>query len=153
MKISSQLKNIIKNDISVFMCVFPPILFAALFTFLFINNEIHKEQYNLVETTYISITVFLTVSLFLWPFILWWWYVIRQTFKTGIELTAQSQKMDLKLVLGLGIEYTFEHQGNKIKHIASLVSNKITKKLANEESLTVIYNPKKNISFIKELYC
>ena len=135
------------------MCAFPPILFAALFTFLFINNEINKDQYGLVETTYISITVFLTVSLFLWPFILWWWYVIRQTFKTGIELTAQSQKMNFKLVLGLGIEYTFEHKGNKIKHIASLVSNKTTNKLANEKSLTVIYNPKKNISFIKELYC
>ncbi len=135
------------------MCVFPPILFAILFTFLFINNEIHKNQYNLVETIYISITVFLTVSLFLWPFILWWWYAIRQTFKTGIEVTAQSQKMNLKLVLGLGIEYTFEYQGNKIEHIVSLVSNKITKKLANEESLTVIYNPKRNISFIKELYC
>ena len=97
--------------------------------------------------------MFLTVSLFLWPFVLWWWYVIHQTFKTGVELTAQSQKMNLKFVLGLGIEYTFEYQGNKIEHIASLVSNKNTKTLANNKLLTVIYNPKKNISFIKELYC
>ena len=153
MKISPQLKSIIKNDMGVFMCTFPPIFFAILFTFLFIKSEIHKDQYDLIETIYISITVFLTLSLFLWPFILWWWYVIRQTFKTGIELTTQSQKINFKFGLGLGIEYTFEYQGNKIEHIASLVSNKTTKKLANEESLTVIYNPKKNISFIKELYC
>ncbi len=60
--------------------------------------------------------------------------------------------MNLKIVLGLGIEYTFEYEGNKIKHIASLVSNKKTRALAKEKTLPIIYNPKKGVSFVKAAY-
>lgn len=152
MKSVPTIKNIIKNDIGVFMCTIPPILFAALFTFLFVKNEIIKDQYNLLESTYISITIFLSLSLFLWPFVLWWWHSINQTFKTGIEIIASGKKMNSKIILGLGIEYSFEHNGNKIKHVASLVSNKKTKEIAKNESFKIMYNPEKNISFIKDAY-
>lgn len=135
------------------MCTFPPIIFSLLITLLFLKSEINKDQYTLIETIYLSITTLLVIPLSFWPFILWWVYVIKHTFKTGVEITAQSKKMNLKYVLGLGIEYSFEYQGKEIKHIASLVSNKTTKKSANEESLKIIYNSKKGVSFIKELYC
>ena len=135
------------------MCTFPPIIFAIVIALLFLKSEINKDQYTLIETTYLIFTMLLVIPLCFWPFILWWVYVIKHTFKTGVEISAQSKKMNLKYVLGLGIEYSFEYQGEKIKHIASLVSNKTTKKLAGEESLKIIYNPKKGVSFIKELYC
>lgn len=153
MKTTPKLTSIIKNDISVFMCTFPPILFSLLITLLFLKSEINKDQYTLIETIYLSIITLLVIPLSFWPFILWWVHVIKHTFKTGVEISAQSKNMNLKYVLGLGIEYSFEYQGEKIKHIASLVSNKTTKKIANEESLNIIYNPKKGVSFIKELYC
>lgn len=153
MKTTPKLTSIIKNDISIFMCTFPPILFSILIALLFLKSEINKDQYTLIETAYLSITILLVIPLCFWPFILWWVHVIKHTFKTGIEITAQSKKKKLKYVLGLGVEYCFEYQGKKIKHIASLVSNKTTKELASEESLKIIYNPKKGVSFIKELYC
>ena len=106
------------------MCTVPPILFAIFFTFLFIKSEIHKDQYTFFETTYISISIFITLSLCLWPFVLWWWYSINQTFKNGIELIAKGKKMNLRLVLGLGVAYSFEYKGKNIEHIASLVSKK-----------------------------
>ena len=153
MKTTPKLTSIIKNDIGVFMCTFPPILFSLLITLLFLKSEINKDQYTLIETIYLSIITLLVIPLSFWPFILWWVHVIKHTFKTGVEISAQSKNMNLKYVLGLGIEYSFEYQGEKIKHTASLVSNKTTKKIANEESLNIIYNPKKGVSFIKELYC
>ena len=153
MKTTPKLTSIIKNDISIFMCIFPPIIFSILITFLFLKSEINKDQYTLIETTYLSFTILLAIPLCFWPFMLWWLHLIKHTFKTGIEITAQSKKMNLKYVLGLGIEYSFECQGKKIKHIASLVSNKRTNKLASEEYLKIIYNPQKGVSFIKELYC
>ena len=153
MNITPKLTSIIKNDISVFMCIFPPIIFSILITLLFLKSEINKDQYTLIETIYFSLTILLVIPLCFWPFILWWVYVIKHTFKTGVEISAQSKKMNLKYVLGLGIKYSFEYQGKKIKHIASLVSNKRTKELAGKESLKIIYNPKKDVSFIKELYC
>ncbi len=152
MKTSPKLKSIIKNDIGVFMCTVPPVLFAILSTFLFIKSEILKDQYTDVETIYLSIATFLILSFCLWPFVLWWWGVIHKSFKNGVELTAEVNKMNLKIVLGLGIEYTFEYEGNKIKHIASLVSNKKTRALAKEKTLPIIYNPKKGVSFVKAAY-
>ena len=152
MKTTPKLKSTIQNDIGVFMCSVPAILFAILATFLFIKSEILKDQYTNIETIYLSIATFLILSFCLWPFVLWWWSVIYKSFKNGVELTAESNEMNLKIVLGLGIEYTFEYQGKKIKHIASLVSNKKTRALAKEKSLSIIYNPKKDISFVKAAY-
>jgi len=134
------------------MCTIPTVLFAMLSVFLFVKSEIHKNQYSFYEISYLSIIVFLSISVCLWPFVIWWWYVISETFKKGVELNAKSKKMNLKFVLGLGIKYTFSYKGKEIEHIASLVANKKTRNIANETSISIIYNPKKKISFIKEAY-
>ncbi len=152
MNSSPQLKKIIKNDISAFMCTWPPVLFAALSVFLFVKSEVDKHQHSWLEILFTGIIIFTVISLCLWPFILWWWRVIYKTFKNGIEINAISTKMNLNFVLGIGIKYTFDYKGTKIEHIPSLVSNKKTRELANKKFILIIYNPEKNISFIKDAY-
>ena len=152
MKDSPKILRIIKNDTSVFMCTVVPILFGILFTVLFIKSEINKDQLTTVEFIYYGIVTFIAVPVVLSPFVLWWIYVIFKTFSHGIELTASSEKMKMPLVIGLGIEYIFEYEGQMIKQVASLMRNKETQALAKEKSLAIIYNPKKGISFVKAAY-
>ena len=152
MRVTPKIIDVIKNDIGVFMCTIPPILFAVLATFLFLKSEIHKDQYTLIETIYISAIIFTSLSVFLWPFVIWWWRNINNTFINGVEVIANGNKINSTYMLGLGVEYSFQYEGITIKHIASLVSNKKTKKIAKNKSFSIFYNPIKNISFIKDAY-
>lgn len=152
MKESPKIHRIIKNDTSVFMCTVVPLLFGILFTVLFIKSEINKEQLTALEFIYYGIATFLAVPIVLLPFVLWWVFVIFKTFSNGVELTASSERMKMPLVIGLGIEYIFEYEGKKIKHVASLIRNKEMQVLAKEKTLAITYNPKKGISFVKAAY-
>jgi len=152
MRITPKIVITIKNDIGVFMCTIPPVLFALLSTFLFLKSELHKDQFTLIETIYISTIIFTSLSVFLWPFVIWWWRTINSTFVNGVEIIANGNKINSKYMLGLGIKYSFQYEGKTINHTASLVSNKNTKKIAKNKSFTVFYNPVKNISFIKDAY-
>lgn len=149
---SPKLRNMLKNDIGAFMCTWPPMLFAVLSVFLFLKAEVASNQHSNLELLYISIIIFLSISFCLWPFVLWWWRVINQTFKNGVELQAESSKMNLKFVIGLGVKYTFNYNGKNFEHIASLVSNTQMRNLANVPEVSIIFNPEKNISFIKNAY-
>jgi hypothetical protein len=149
---SPKLGNIVKNDTGAFMCTWPPIFFALLSVALFLKNGASSSQYTDIELFYISSIIFFSISFCLWPFVLWWRRVITQTFKDGIELQAASCKMKLRFVIGLGVKYTFTYNGKHYEHIASLVSNSKMRKLANEPEVSIVYNPEKNISFIKNAY-
>ena len=152
MRDTPQLKNIIKNDTGAFMCAWLPIVFAALSVVLFIYFESSRDNYSVLEIIYISPIIFLSLSVCLWPFILWWWHSIYITFKNGIVLEAKNTNKKIKHAFDLGVIYTFEHQGEKIEHIASLIPNSTTKEIATMQSLDIVFNPKKNISFIKNAY-
>jgi hypothetical protein len=142
----------IKNDIGIFLCLWGPISFSILSVFLFIKSTVNNEQYANYEIVYISLIIFISISLCLWPFILWWWYQIIKTFKHGVVLDADSENMNLKYVIGMGLKYKFNYNGAEIEHVASLVSNKKMKRISNEPVLSIVYNPNKNISFVRDVY-
>ncbi|MEJ2141334.1 MAG: hypothetical protein P8Y24_03090 [Gammaproteobacteria bacterium] len=127
MELNPKLSSAIKNDIGLFLCFWGPII-------------------------YISLIIVISISICLWPFIIWWWYQIIKTFKNGVTLDADSENMNLKYVIGLGLKYRFNYKGAEIEHIASLVSNKNMKRLTSEPVLSIVYNPDKNISFIRNVY-
>ena len=147
-----KLITIIKNDIGVFICVFLPIVLAAVAVGSFIHFESNRNNYSSSEILYLSPVIFISLSLCLWPFVLWWWHSINTTFKNGIELRATNTNRIIKYALGVGVIYTFEHEGNKLQHIASLVPNKRTRAIASMPLFDIILNPEKNISFIKDAY-
>ena len=147
-----KLKNIIKNDTSVFMCAWVPIVFAWVATGAFIYFESNRNNYTALEIIYISPLILISISVCLWPFILWWWYTMDNTFKKGIELKAINTQKILKRAFDLGIIYKFEYQGKEFEHTASFVPNATTKKIAEMKSFIIIFNPENNLSFIKEAY-
>ncbi len=147
-----KLKNIIKNDTGAFMCAWLPILFATIAVGLFIYSESTRNNYTVLEIIYLSPIIFISLSVCLWPFILWWWYSIYITFKNGTILEATVSHNKIKHAFDLGVIYTFEYQGEKFEHIASLIPNKTTKKIAAMQSLDIVLNPKNNLSFIKNAY-
>jgi len=152
MRDTPQLRNIIKNDTGAFICAWLPVVFSTVATSAFIYFESNRDNYSVLEIAYLAPVIFASLSISLWPFILWWWYSISTTFKNGIELDAINTNKTIKHAFDLSIIYSFEHQGVKIEHIASLVPNSTTKELANMQSLSIVFNPKNNISFIKNAY-
>lgn len=147
-----KLKNIVKNDTGAFMCAWLPIMFALVAVGSFIYFESNRDNYSALEMLYISPIIFIGLSICLWPFILWWWYSIYITFKKGMAVEARNTHKIIKRALDLGVIYTFEYQGKKYEHTASLIPNRTTKEIAAMESLNVIFNPKNNLSFIKNVY-
>ncbi len=147
-----KLKNIVKNDTGAFMCVWLPIVLAIVAVGSFIYFESNRDNYSALEIIYISSIIFIGLSICLWPFILWWWYSIYITFKKGIVIEARNTHKIIKRAFDLGVIYTFEYQGKRYEHIASLIPNRTTKEIAAKESLNVIFNPKNNLSFIKNAY-
>lgn len=152
MKDKPKLNNIIKNDTGVFICVWLPILFGSLAVSSFIYFESDRNNYTIIEILYLSPVIFIGLSLCLWPFVLWWRWSISETFKNGVELEAINTNKRIKHAFDLGVVYQFEHNGNIIEHIASLVPNAKTKEIASMQSFNIVFNPKRNISFIKNAY-
>ena len=152
MKDTPQLKSLIKNDTGAFMCAWLPAIFAIIAVGAFIYFESSRDNYSILEITYIAPLLFISLALSLWPFILWWWHSVSTTFKNGVELEAKNTNKIIKRAFDLGIIYTFEYQGAKFEHIASLVPNKETKEIAAMQPLLVVFNPKNKISFIKNAY-
>ncbi|VAW66476.1 hypothetical protein MNBD_GAMMA08-1803 [hydrothermal vent metagenome] len=152
MKNTPDLKSIIKNDTGAFMCVYVPILFALVAVGSFIYFESGRDNYTVLEIIYYSPIIFTSLSVCLWPFILWWWYSINKTFKKGVELKANNTYKVIKRAFDLGVIYTFEYEGEKFEHVASFIPNSATKSIAEMQSLNIIFNPENNLSFIKDAY-
>ncbi len=152
MRDTPKLKSIIKNDTGAFMCAWLPVVFATVAAVSFTYFESNRDNYSALEIIYISPIIFIGLSICLWPFILWWWYSIYITFKNGIVLEAKNTNKKIKHAFDLGVIYTFEHQGKKIKHIASFIPNSTTKEIVTMQSLSIVFNPKNNLSFIKNAY-
>ena len=147
-----KLKSILKNDTGAFMCALGPVFLAIVATGSFIYFESNRDNYTTLEIIYISPIIFIGLSICLWPFILWWWYSINTTFKKGIVLEANNTHKKIKCAFDLGVIYTFEYQGKEFEHIASLIPNRTTKKIAVMQSLNIVFNPKNKLSFIKNAY-
>ena len=145
-----KLKNIIKNDFGAFLCIWGPVLFATISLITFTINEYPFAELTMLElvASYISISL---ISLTLLPFVLWWYHIIKVTFKNGVEIEAIIYKKETGF--GLGIFYLFTFNGKRIEHVAALVPNQDTKKALKKDKVSVMYNAKKNVSFIKEIYC
>jgi len=152
MRDTPKLNNIIKNDTGVFMCVWLPVVFAVVAVSSFIYFESNRTNHTTFEIIYLSPVIFTSLSLCLWPFVLWWWRSIHNTFKNGIELKAKNTNKIIKHAFDLGVIYTFEHEGETIEHIASLVPNTRTKEIAAMQSFSIVFNTNKNISFITNAY-
>jgi len=152
MKKPPKLKSIIRNDTGVFMCIWIPIVFAFVAAGAFIYFESNRDNYTALEIITFSPLIFISLSVCLWPFILWWWYSIYSTFKNGIELNANNTQKIIKRAFDLGIVYNFNFQGKEFEHTASFVPNTATKKIADTKSLIIVFNPKNNLSFIKSAY-
>ncbi len=152
MKDTPRLKNIIKNDTGAFLCTWIPVVFAIAATSAFIYFESGKDNYSALEIAYTAPLVFFSLSICLWPFILWWWYSISTAFKNGIEIEAKNTNKTIRHAFDLSVIYAFEYQGVKIEHIASLIPNNTTTKISNMSSLSIVFNPENNISFLKNAY-
>ncbi len=152
MRKTPKLKSIIKNDTGAFMCAWLPVFFATIAVGLFIYSESTRDNYTVLEILYLSPIIFISLSACLWPFIIWWWYSIYIAFKNGTIIEATISHNKIKNSFDLGVIYTFEYQGKKFEHIASLIPNKTTKEIATMQSFDIVFNPVNNLSFIKNVY-
>ena len=147
-----QLIKLVKNDTGSFICVAGPAVFSLIILGLIILFDYPFEGYSIFDL-YILVIGIPVTAIVLWPFVGWWYFLIRKTFKEGVELEASVLDKRAKYAFDLGIHYSFIYEGCEKEHINSLVPNQLAREISGRSTVRVIYHPKKNVSFIKEVYC
>lgn len=144
---------VVTRDWGSFLAVFGPPIMASC-TFLVYLSEIVSGK-AIDRSIYDVLSFFALIpisSLLFLPAVLWWFYVIRRTFKKGGEVNADIKKVDKKFMLNIGVTYTFNMDGKEYEHISDFRNiNNIRKILTNSQH-TIAFDPKRNISFLKEVF-
>jgi hypothetical protein len=139
----------IHTEYPVFLLAYLPALLAiasivTLLQMYFPYEDLTKENIlMLVFTPLLSIVGF--------PFILWWWYMIRRTFIRGIVTSARVTKTT-DSVLYLHIHYSFLIGEKEHNHLANFLKNEKTKKIVCSKNVSVVYDSSKNLSFLVDAY-
>ncbi len=147
-----RLRDVIFNDWPVFLLVFGPVLFSVFAMVMYISQEYPFKGYLLYDILITTIS-FIALSFCLWPFVIWWFLRIKNTFLCPIEIMGTVTSVWGLYGPYIGIYYEFTYNGEILKHSATLLSNKRTIKVAKEKNVTIFYNSKYGISFIKEVFC
>jgi len=114
---------------------------------------LHFPYNNLTTDQVQMFKFFWVVSLTGSPFYIWWYFVIRSTFIHGEIIEAKVTDASLKkLSPDFMFQYAFTHKSEDFNHHANLIPNSVTKSLAMKKTVLIIYNAKKNVSFILEAY-
>jgi len=100
-----------------------------------------------------SAAAVLGASTMFWPFVAWWYAVVRRTVARNIKVKAAITRAEQTKGPYFGIWYCFEYAGGKYTHNATLVNTKLTRKIAGKEWVLVYIDPDRNRSFISSLVC
>lgn len=150
--ISPTYKKIIFTDWSVFLTIFGYMFFIGLAFFLFFKAEYPFSKYGVFEWVEV-ISYFSLVALITTPLGLWWSYVIRRTFKEGIVIEAKITKHFGAKGPYIGIYYVFNFNDKEYNQSATLLNKKIVRDLLSLDKISIVFDVKRKISFIHDVYC
>ena len=133
------------TEYPVFLLAYLPTLFAVTATITLLHMYFPYEDLTKDKILMLVFTPLLSVVGF--PFILWWWYIIRRTFVRGIVISANVTKTT-DSVLYFHIHYSFFVGEKEHNHFANLIKNEKTKKFIYSKKASVVYDSSKNLSFL-----
>lgn len=139
----------IHTEYPVFLLAYLPALFAIASTVTLLQMYFPYEDLTKDNVLMLFFTPLLSVVGF--PFILWWWYMIRRTFTRGIVTSANVTKTT-DSVLYLHIHYSFFVGEKEHSHYANILKNEKTKKIVHNEKVSIVYDISKNLSFLVDAY-
>jgi len=144
---------VITRDSGAFWAVLgPPILGAGAFVVYLIQLLSGNVTNGGVSDIAIFIaTIVLSGTLFM-PAVLWWYYIIRRTYKEGAVLEAKIKTIDKRFPLNIGVTCIFEHNGQPKEAIIGVVNTRKSREILAQPTLTILFDAKRNLSFIKEVF-
>jgi len=145
-------KNIMSTDWSVFLTIFGYMGLVSFLGFLIAKAEYPFSGYDFIELIAI-IFYFLLGAALTTPIGLWWCYVTRRTFNNGIVIKAKITEYFGARGPYVGIYYTFNFEGKEYAQSATLLNKKIVRNLLKSENVSIVFDKKRKISFIYDLYC
>ena len=142
---------VITRDSRAFWTVFgPPILGAGAFVVYLIQLLSGNVTNGGVSDIAVFVaTIVLSGTIFM-PAVLWWYYVIRRTFKEGTVtvLEAKIKTIDKRLPLNIGVTCIFEYNGQPKEAIIGVVNTRKSREILAQPTLTIVFDGKRNLSFI-----
>jgi len=145
-------KNILFTDWAVFLTLFGYIAIITFFFVVFLVTKYPFADYGITEWVQ-ALLGFLAAFLLTTPIVFWWCSVIRKTFRTGIVMDARITRFFGVKGPYVGVFYEFTHDSVKYEHTATLLNRKIARNQVKKDSVKIVFNPRKNVSFIYEPYC
>ena len=144
---------VITRDSGAFWAVVgPPILGAGAFVVYLIQLLSGNVTNGGVSDVAIFVaTIVLSGTIFM-PAVVWWYYVIRRTFKEGTVVEAEIKTIDKRFPLNVGVTCIFEYNGQPKKAIIGVVNSRRSREILAQPALTVVFDGKRYLSFIKEVF-
>ena len=143
------LLSVIHTEYPVFLLAYLPALFALAGTITLLKMYFPYEDMTGENVLMLFLTPMLAIVGL--PFILWWWFMIRTTFARGI-VTSANVTETTDSVLYLHIHYSFFVGKKEHKQFANILKNEKTKKIVSSEEVSVVYDSRKNLSFLVDAY-
>lgn len=145
-------KNIMFTDWSVFLTIFGYIGFIGFAFCLFVKAEFPFAGYGVLD--WIEVVVYFSLAAAVTtPFGLWWCFVTKRTFKKGVLVKAKITEYFGTKGPYIGIYYKFNFDGKEYAQSSTVLNKKKIRGLVNSENISIVFDEKRKISFIYELYC
>jgi hypothetical protein len=145
-------KNILFVDWAVFLSLFGYIIVVAFFFAVFLVTKYPFADYGPKEWLQ-ALSGFLVAFMLTTPIVFWWCSVIRSTFRTGIVMDARVTSFFGVKGPYVGIYYEFSHDSVKYEHTATLLNRKVIRNKLENDTISIVFDPRKRVSFIYEAYC
>ena len=143
------LLSVIHTEYPVFLLAYLPALFALVGTITLLETYFPYEDLTKDNVLMLVFTPLLSMVGF--PFILWWWFMIRRTFVRGIVTSAIVTETS-DSVLYLHIHYSFFVGKKEHKQFVNILKNEKAKKIVSSEEVSVVYDSSKNLAFLVDAY-
>lgn len=145
--------TVLTRDWSTFLATLgPPIMASAAFV-VYLVEILRGALPDASIRDVLQFAMLIPVSGFAFsPAVLWWYYVIRRTFAVGQVVDGEIIKIDRGFFYSIGITYRAVVDGREIVGIADFVNRKTVRQLAERLHVKVVVHPRRNISFIRDLF-
>ena len=144
--------TVLTRDWGTFLATFGPLIMASAAFVVYLADILRGALPDASISDVLNFAMLIPISGFAFsPAVVWWYYVIRRTFAVGQVVDGEIIKIDRRFIYSIGLTYRAVLDGREIVGIADFVNRKIVRQLAERRQVKVVVDPRRNISFIKDL--
>lgn len=143
---------VLARDWGTFWATFGPPMMASAAFVVYLSDVLRGALPNASISDVLQFAMLIPVSgLAFSPAVLWWYDVIRRTFAVGKVVDGEIINIDRRFIYSIGLTYRAVLDGREIVGIADFVNTKTVRQLVERRQVKVVVDPRRNISFIKNL--